>query len=218
MRAFLSYQTTDKKTAADVGKLLETLGIKPFMAHEHIEVSNDWRLEILKQIKAAHLFVPILSANYYSSVWCVQESGIASFRKMTIIPLSIDSRIPEGFLNRYQSTKIDPNSVQLSDLLPGLVSHDPKFFVEGLITRTGNSRGYRGAEHNFWLLRPFLDRASKEQIVRLLTLSAHNSQIYDAGECHSVYLPPLIKTHGRYMKRADLKKLKTELKKYNAPV
>jgi hypothetical protein len=67
------------------------------MAHEHIEVSVEWRAEILRQLGLAVLFVPILSARYYSSIWCKQESGIAAFRGMTIIPLSIDGALSQGF-------------------------------------------------------------------------------------------------------------------------
>jgi len=43
---------------------LVTLGIQAFMAHEHIEVSMQWRDEILRQIELADLFVPILSQRY----------------------------------------------------------------------------------------------------------------------------------------------------------
>src|SRR5947209_19740129 len=90
MRAFMSYQTADKEIAARVAAILEEFECTAFMAHEHIEVSGEWRVEILKEIEAADLFVPILSANYYNSIWCKQESGIAAFRKMPIIPLSIE--------------------------------------------------------------------------------------------------------------------------------
>jgi hypothetical protein len=83
------------------------------MAHQHIEVSEEWRLEILKQLAAADLFIAILSANYYASIWCKQESGIAAFRGMTVIPLSIDDSIPQGFIAHIQSTRIDPQAPTL---------------------------------------------------------------------------------------------------------
>lgn len=75
MLAFMSYQTADREIAAGVAQLLDTLGVQSFMAHEHIEVSVEWRDEILRQLGLADLFVPILSQRYYASIWCKQESG-----------------------------------------------------------------------------------------------------------------------------------------------
>lgn len=56
----------------------------------------------MKKLAAAKISLdvatlPILSAHFYGSIWCKQESGIAAFRNMTIIPLSIDGAIPGGF-------------------------------------------------------------------------------------------------------------------------
>src|SRR2546421_13004860 len=96
MRAFMSYQTADREVAARVAGLLTPFDIAAFMAHEHIEVSNEWRQTILKELAEADLFIPILSTRYFDSIWCKQESGIAAFRKLTIIPLSIDGTIPKG--------------------------------------------------------------------------------------------------------------------------
>jgi len=215
MKAFLSYQTNDKATAALINALLKSMSVEAFMAHEDIEVSNQWRRELLRQLKITDVFIPILSGDYHKSAWCLQESGIAVFQNLTIMPLSIDGTTPLGFMSEFQSLRIDPKAPKLENLLPGLAHRDPKFTIDGLVEKIGKSRGYRTAEANFELIQPYLDRASRKQKVRLLTLSAHNDQIYDAGGCHSVYLPPLISSHGKYMEPADLAKLKQELLKYN---
>jgi hypothetical protein len=214
MKAFMSYQTADKAVAARVAALLKSMSVDAFMAHEDIDVSHQWRAELLRQLKLADVFIVVLSANYLTSAWCVQESGIAAFRKLTIIPLSADGTIPPGFLGEFQSIRIDPNNPTLANLLPGLANHDVVFTIDKLVEKFGHSGSYRTAEDNFRLLEPFLDRASKKQKVRLLTLSAHNSQIFDAGGCHT-YLPPLVKTHGKFMPPNDLAKLKQEFSKYN---
>ena len=54
MLAFLSYQTEERVVAASVASLLESIGVQSFMAHEHIEVSVQWRDEILRQIGQAN--------------------------------------------------------------------------------------------------------------------------------------------------------------------
>src|SRR3982074_3514152 len=120
MLAFLSYQTEQRDVAARVASLLESIGVQLFMAHEHIEVSVQWRDEILRQIGLANLFVPILSQSYYASIWCKQETGIAAFRRITVIPLSIDGSTPQGAISNFQSTIIDPNAPVYANILPGL--------------------------------------------------------------------------------------------------
>jgi hypothetical protein len=215
MRAFMSYQTADKEIAARVAAILEKFGCTAFMAHEHIEVSGDWRLELLKEIEAADLFVPILSANYYRSIWCKQESGIAAFRKMTIIPLSTDGAVPRGFISHIQSTKIDPVAPEYADLLPGVAKHDVSFVIDKLVTKIGNSGSFRGAEANFELVLPYIGKASRKQIVDLLNVSTDNGQVCHASLCATSYLPPLVKSHGKFMAKDKRKELEGVLARYN---
>ncbi len=56
-----------------------------------------------------------------------QESGIAAFRKMTIVPLSIDGSIPQGFISQFQATKLDPNTPDIRALLPGIARRNAAF-------------------------------------------------------------------------------------------
>ncbi|HTT85126.1 MAG TPA: toll/interleukin-1 receptor domain-containing protein [Rhizomicrobium sp.] len=215
MRAFMSYQTADKEIAARVAAIIQEFDCTAFMAHEHIEVSGEWRLEILREIDAADLFVPILSANYYNSIWCKQESGIAAFRKMTIIPLSIDGSIPQGFIAHIQSTKIDPAAPKYTDLLPGVAKHDVSFVIDKLVAKIGKSTNYRGAEANFELILPYIGKANPKQVVELLNVSTDNGQVCHASLCATKYLPPLVKSHGKFMEKEKLKKLEGVLAEYN---
>ncbi len=214
MYAFLSYQTNDKLVAGKVRQLLEALAIPSFLAHEDIEVSAEWRLEILKKIRRTDVFIPILSQYYYQSVWCVQESGIAVFRKMTIIPLSIDGSIPQGFLSPVQSTKIDPDSPARTDLFPGLAKHDVSFLIDRIILIIRKSPNYRQSEANFELILPYLGKAKDQQIVELLKVSTQNNQVCNAGLCARQYLPPLLKSHGQLMDTQDRETLEDTLKLY----
>ena len=109
MYAFLSYQTAERAIAGRVQALLDGLGVRSFMAHEDIDISEEWRLTILAELQKADLFVPLLSAAYLGSVWCVQESGIAAQRDgLTVIPLSLDGTTPPGFIGHIQSKRVDP--------------------------------------------------------------------------------------------------------------
>ena len=102
--AFISYQTKDKWVAGKLKKILGEYGIDTFLAHEDINVSEEWRVKILEELTKADIFICILSKNFLQSFWCLQESGIAAFRSdLTVIPISIDGTIPVGFIGNIQS-------------------------------------------------------------------------------------------------------------------
>ncbi len=197
---FISYQTEDKHVAGQLQRVLAGVGVQSFLAHEDIHVSQEWRQTILEEIVKAGVFICILSKHYYNSEWCVQESGIASFRdEMTIIPLSLDGTIPKGFIGHIQSTKIDPGSITIEDLLPGLIKHDFDFGIDIVISKIGSSGSYRGAEANFRLILPYVDRLSNEQGKRLLEESEANDQVCHAGECASIFIPPILDKYGHLL-------------------
>lgn len=198
--AFVSYQTDDKAVAAKVKTLLLSVGINAFLAHEDISVSEEWRLKILEEIGRADMFICLLSKSYLQSTWCVQESGIAAFRKdITVVPLSLDGTIPQGFIGNVQSAKIDPTAIYLGDLIPGILKNDIAFGTDMAINMLGRSRSYRGAEENFQLLLPHLSRMTDGQIKRLLEVAATNDQVHHASLCATNYIPPLLKSYGHLL-------------------
>jgi len=198
--AFISYKIEDKYVARRIKDILAKIGIESFLAHEDIKVSDEWRLRILSEIGRANLFIPLLSENFYNSTWCIQELGIASFRKeMTVIPLSIDENIPQGFSSNIQSTRIDPESFTLTDLLPGIAKHDVALAIDIMIEIIASSRSFREAEANFRLILPYLNQASDDQIKLLLEKVADNGQVHQAAQCANEYIPPLLESHGHLL-------------------
>jgi hypothetical protein len=205
--AFLSYQTNDKIVAGRIKSFLDEIGVPAFLAHEDIEVSEEWRLELLRQLRKADIFIAILSAHYNSSPWCVQESGMAALRRMTIIPLSIDGSIPRGFISHLQCTRIDPSAPSEAAVLAGIAKRNVSTVIDAAIRLISESRSFRHAEANFELILPYLRRASAEQIATLLKVSAENGEVCNATLCAREHLPPLLKTHGQLMEP----QLRTEL-------
>ena len=131
------------------------------------------------------------------------------------MPLSIDGTIPLGFIGHIQSTKINGENPTYTNILPGLAKCNVSFLINGLVKLIGRrGGGYRAKELDFELILPYLSQATKEQLVELLTVSTHNDQVCNAGACAQHHLPPLVKSHGRYMKRKDLKELKETLGRY----
>jgi hypothetical protein len=217
MLAFMSYQTEDRLAAAAVAHMLEGLGIQTFMAHEHIEVSVQWRDEILRQLGLADLFVPILSQRYYVSIWCKQESGIAAFRRMTMIPLSADGSIPQGFMGHIQSSLLQGLQPTYQQIFPGLAAHDITFTINAIINIISRSGNFRGAEYNFQLLLPYLNRATDAQIVQLLNACHRNGQVHHASLCARDYIPPLMRSHGHFLQPQTRTELEQVLAQYALP-
>lgn len=175
---------------------LTKVGIRSFLAHEDIQVTAVWRDKILEEIGKADLFISLISANYLKSPWCVQESGIAAFREIIALPLSLDGSIPQGFAGTIQSMKIDPENVSIKDLLPGIVARDFDFGISLMNNLIANSKSFRGAEANFRLILPYTGRMSDSQVKALLEEVAHNNQVHHAGQCANEYIPPLLESHG----------------------
>ncbi|HSP50323.1 MAG TPA: hypothetical protein VLN61_09090 [Pseudolabrys sp.] len=184
------------------------------MAHVDIEVSQEWRLSILQELTIPDLFIQILSATPYDSIWCNKESEIAAYRSVTFVPLSTDGSLPQVFIAYIQSTKIDSNAPKFTDLLSGLAKRDMKFVIDALISLIDTFKSFRGAEANFELILPYIDKAVKEHIVELLNVSTVNKQICHAGLCATKSLPPFFATHGKFMKIETCKDLADVLKQY----
>src|SRR5262249_23168548 len=151
-------------------------GIDSFLAHEDIEISAEWRLRILEEIEKADMFIAILSKNYYESIWCKQESGIAAFRRMTIIPVSIDESIPKVFFQHLQSSRMSVESPDRGTILAGVAKHDVARAIDAMIKIVSRSSNYRESEANFQLILPYVDRATPAQIVELLKAADENGQ------------------------------------------
>jgi len=200
--AFVSYKTADKRVAGRLKGILAAFEISSFLAHDDISVSDEWRLRILREIAKADVFICFLSKNYFKSTWCIQESGIAAFRKnLPIIPLSLDGTKPRGFIANLQSVKVGKNSITIEDLIPAFLKHDFAKGIDILIEQVCASRNYRDAETNFRQILPYVSRMKHEQIKLLLKGSAENDQIYHASLCAGKYIPPLLKSHGRFLDR-----------------
>jgi TIR domain len=213
--AFISYQTSQKEIAGKLQRILVEVGIKSFLAHEDIGVSEEWRVKILEEIEKTDVFVALLSNDYFQSCWCVQESGIAAYKKgITIIPLSVDGTTPKGFISHIQSARIDPENFDINDLIPGLIRHNFDKGIDLLTEIIRGSSSYRSAESNFKLINPYLARMSDEQVVNLLNKCRENRQVYEATACAVEYIPPLLLSHGRLLEKESYDFLKMQCDNY----
>jgi hypothetical protein len=217
MYAFVSYQTDDRHVAGQVQQILQGVGIRSFLAHEDIEVSEEWRIRILEELEEADVFVCILSKSYLRSQWCTQEAGIAAYKKrMTVIPLSIDGTVPQAFMGNIQCAKVDSEDLSILDLLPGFVRRNFDAAVSIIVQLIGSSGSYRGAEENFELIMPHLKKMTDDHGRALLRAAMDNNQVYDASLCASEYIPQVYKQFSHTLTLKERRFIKEKCESYGA--
>jgi hypothetical protein len=203
MRAFLSYQTGDKHVAAEIGKVLDDIGVRRFMAHDDIDVSHEWQEVIFRELDRAELFIAILSERYLVSPYCMQESGVAVFMNKTVIPLSLDGTTPPGFMAHIHGRRITPGTAHDATLFAGIAKFDREFAIEKMISRLGKSLSWDSAGYNLEVLEPYLEGASDETIVKVLDTARLNGEIANSFRGRPI-LTRLLRSHGNFLEDRDL--------------
>lgn len=209
--AFLSYSTRDRQIAAEVKGVLAELGVDAFMAHDDIQVSQEWRDRILSELRVAKIFVPLLSVAFRQSDWTSQEVGVAVARRsVLIIPASLDDTVPYGFIGAFKSRRL-PRPATVDFFSDAVARKFPRVVIGRLIDRLANSGGWRIAEANFRPLLPLLDKLTPEEARRIAVAATQNSEIWDAGDCHSEYLPAFIEKNRHQLDPAVLRPLEYQV-------
>jgi hypothetical protein len=198
LNAFISYSTTDKHVAGKVKDALEKFAVSSFMAHETIEVSQQWQDEIIKHLRTADIFIPLLSANFNASIWALQEVGfIVSRPDVPIIPLSLDGTLPRGFIGQFQAKRLLIEGDYLPQVIPPVVNRRPEQMIPKVINVLKDVRGFRYAEAVMALLVPdHLDKFMDSDVKAFADACINNSQIWNAGDCQRTYIPKFLEIHG----------------------
>jgi hypothetical protein len=194
-RAFVSYSTIDKKTAADVKRVFEDFDFDVFVAHDDIQVSDEWRERILDELQQCDVFIPILSQNFLKSDWTQQEVGAVSLRRdVAVVPLSIDGTIPTGFIQHIQGKQIPVDGVSAELAIYPLAKKFPRLVLPAMIRKVAAAKTYRSAESALRPIEPHFDRLTGGELERLVAASLQNRQVTDASEFRSLHLPSLLKS------------------------
>jgi hypothetical protein len=212
IRAFISYSTVDRSAAGAVKRALSTYDIDCFLAHEDIEVSEEWRERILEEISACQVFIPLLSKSFKSSDWVPQEVGaIASRPNVAIVPLSLDETIPFGFIANIQGVRVPATGVDPQIVLDPLSRRFPRVVIPGMIARVRSAATFRGAEAAMRPLVSHFGTLTQPELDALVRASIENGQVWSAAQCRDEYLPELIRANRPRIKAADLKALEYQI-------
>ena len=112
IRAFLSHLTENKREVGQLKAALAWYGISGFVAHEDIEPTSEWRIEIENALWSMDTMIALVVPEFHKSKWTDQEVGVAMGRGIPIIPVKwgID---PHGFISKYQALSIGPDRPEL---------------------------------------------------------------------------------------------------------
>jgi TIR domain len=211
-KAFISYAHQDRKYGGQAKAALAEVGIVGFLAHEDLEVSDEWRERIVEELRTCDLFVALLSAYFLASMWAPQEAGfIISRPEVIIAPLSIDGTLPCGFLSHLQSRKIPPTGISREVLVEPLARRMPRTILPALIRSAARAGSFRIAEARMKPLVPLFSLFTADEAQALAQASVENGQIWSAALCRSEYLPELIRIHAVTLKPETLRALQYQI-------
>src|SRR4030067_1986587 len=100
---FICFSSLDRAVADAVCTLLETRGIKCWIAPRDVPPGK-WGGAIMEAVAQARIMVLIFSVNSNTSANCLSEVHTAFSKNITIIPLRIDSATSSGDMEYYLQT------------------------------------------------------------------------------------------------------------------
>ncbi|MDA0769956.1 MAG: hypothetical protein BZY79_01970 [SAR202 cluster bacterium Casp-Chloro-G4] len=212
MKAFISYSTTDKPVAGSVKTVLDNIGKEAFLAHEDIRVSQDWKNRILRELKEAQIFVPLLSKAFKRSRWASQEIGLAFAQEdVLFIPLSIDGTIPFGFISHLQGKLIPDDGDYEELIISPIIGGYPHEVIPGLIKRMANAGSFRSTEAFMLPMVSHFDRFNVAEVSAFANASIDNGHIRSAKDCRNLYLPNFIRINRSKMTSKVRKALENKI-------
>jgi hypothetical protein len=212
MTAFISYSHLDREYGDQAKRVLGEFDIESFLAHEDLEVSEEWQARILAELRRCDLFVPLLSANFLSSRWAPQEAVfIMSRPDVLITPLSIDGTTPFGFLSHLQSRRIPNEGLTRELLIEPLATKMPRTALPALIRAAGVAKSFRDAESRMAPLVRFFPSFTPEEAQAFAEASIANGQIWSAALCQTEYLPKFIQAQGANLDPKTLRALRYQV-------
>lgn len=104
IRVFVSSSYLDRSIALKIRNRLGEYGLSIYIAHNEREVSPVIRDKIIENITSSDIFVCLLTKNFFTSEWTMQEAGAAVGLQKVIISVSVDADA-RGYLSKYDVVK-----------------------------------------------------------------------------------------------------------------
>lgn len=126
LRVFVSHLSDEKKKATRMRDCLAAHHMNAFVAHEDIEPSLEWQVQIERALTNCELFLSLHTPGFAKSHWTQQEVGYAVGRGVKIIAVRMGED-PVGFIQKNQALSRGVKTAEvLSAEVAELVSNDER--------------------------------------------------------------------------------------------
>ena len=178
-RVFISHLTSHKKETYELKEELEAYGISAFVAHDDIEPTKEWQMEIELALASMDALVALLTPGFCESRWCDQEVGVAIGRQLPIISVRIDQD-PHGFIGKYQALQgYGRSPAQLADEIFHIFVVNPIIgprITDGLVQQLAQSDSFNRSKELIGYIKESNYLNSKHVAV-MKEAVANNSQV-----------------------------------------
>lgn len=118
---FISYSHEWQNDAKFIAEYLGARGVNVWFDEHKLEPGDSLRKEIVQMIDKAAYFIPVLSENYFRSIWCREEFELAANVGTKIIPVKIGQGeifMPPAIKRLYQDKLGEPLHLDLNKKNP----------------------------------------------------------------------------------------------------
>ncbi|QZD86836.1 toll/interleukin-1 receptor domain-containing protein [Qipengyuania psychrotolerans] len=102
LRVFVSHLSAEKEKAARMRDCLSAHHMSAFVAHDDIEPTLEWQVQIERALTNCELFISMHTPGFSKSHWTQQEVGYAVGRGVKIIAVHMGED-PTGFIQKNQA-------------------------------------------------------------------------------------------------------------------
>jgi hypothetical protein len=181
-KLFLSHVSEQKVMVAQIKEALGHYGISAFVAHEDIQPTKEWLIEIEKALDTCDAMAAILTPTFHQSYWTDHEIGFCVRRRVLIVPVKLGLD-PYGFISKYQALQAngkEPTQIA-QNLFESLLDHPlTKSRMEhALVAAFEQSASYKEAKLGAALLGK-ITTWSPEMLRAIEQAVSKNSQISGA--------------------------------------
>lgn len=124
-RLFLSHLAKDARVALRLKDTLFSYNISCFVAHEDIQPTEEWQMEIERALGSMDAMLTVLTEGFSSSYWTQQEVGFALGMGRKVISLRMDED-PTGFISKHQAIRRRGRTAEVvAEEIFQILSNDP---------------------------------------------------------------------------------------------
>jgi len=149
VRLFISHVSDEREFTQQIADELAVVGIHGFVAHETMEIGENWQRQIEAALRTMDAFLALVHPTFKARSWCQQEVGWAFGRSVPRLAIRL-AEDPVGFLGSDQwRSMLGRSANEVASEVSSWVGRLPDLgeaVLDGLINALADARNYFDAE------------------------------------------------------------------------